>query len=162
MNEITFEQAPIRKSLFLRLFGTRENRRSSAFYGYSLTIIALGIGWLIRDHDLITPADGFGYWLGIVGGSMMLALLLYPLRKRIRMLRFLGRATHWFQAHMFLGVLGPVLVLYHSDSGDTANMAKFVAEGVRSVDDTELRFKTINAADSDDLRKKRPRIESFH
>jgi NAD(P)H dehydrogenase (quinone) len=58
--------------------------------------------------------------------------------------------------------MGKVLVLYHSDSGDTANMAKFVAEGVRSVDDTELRFKTINAADSDDLRKKRPRIESFH
>jgi hypothetical protein len=115
MNEITFEQAPFAKSYAVRIFGTRENRRSSAFYGYSLTTIAIGIGWLLRDRNLITPDDGLGYWLGILGGSMMLVLLLYPLRKRIRMLRFLGRTAHWFQAHMVLGVLGPVLVLFHSN-----------------------------------------------
>jgi hypothetical protein len=46
---------------------------------------------------------------------MMLVLILYPLRKRIRVLHFLGRTTHWFKAHMILGILGPVLVLYHSN-----------------------------------------------
>jgi len=115
MNEITFDQAPSSTGFKLRLFGTRENRRSSAFYGYSITTIALGIGWLLRDRYLISPAEGLGYWLGIIGGSMMLVLLLYPLRKKIRILRILGRTAHWFQAHMILGVLGPVLVLYHSN-----------------------------------------------
>ena len=115
MNEITFDQAPSSSGYRLRLFGTRENRQSSAFYGYSLTTIALGIGWLLRDRNLVSPGDGLGYWLGIFGGSMMLVLLLYPLRKRIRMLRFLGRTALWFKAHMILGVLGPVLVLYHSN-----------------------------------------------
>jgi hypothetical protein len=115
MNEITFDQAPRSSSFRLRLFGTSENRQSSAFYGYSITTIALGIGWLLRDRNLISAAEGLGYWLGIIGGSMMLVLLLYPLRKRIRILRFLGRTAHWFQAHMILGVLGPVLVLYHSN-----------------------------------------------
>ena len=46
---------------------------------------------------------------------MMLLLLLYPLRKRIKMLRFLGSTSHWFRAHMILGLLGPLLVLYHSN-----------------------------------------------
>lgn len=48
--------------------------------------------------------------------------------------------------------MGKVLVLCHSDSGNTANMAKLVAEGVQSVDQTEFRCKTIDAADADDLR----------
>jgi len=45
----------------------------------------------------------------------MLLLLLYPLRKRMRSLRALGTVTFWFQAHMILGVLGPVLVLWHAN-----------------------------------------------
>ena len=115
MNEITLEQPATHRAYAPRWFGTSETRQGGAFYGYTLTIIALGIGWLLRGHNLITPEDGLGYCLGISGGSMMLVLLLYPLRKRIRILRFLGRTTHWFQAHMILGVLGPVLVLFHSN-----------------------------------------------
>jgi len=115
MNEIALDQVFSSGSFRTRLFGTSETRQSSAFYGYSLTVIALGIGWLLRGRNLINAEDGIGYWLGIIGGSMMLVLLLYPLRKRIRMLRFLGRTTHWFKAHMILGVVGPVLVLYHSN-----------------------------------------------
>jgi len=99
----------------IQIFGTTETRQGSAFYGYSLTIIAIGVGWLLRGHGLIDPKDGLGYWLGIIGGSMMLVLVLYPLRKRIRALRFLGRTAHWFQVHIILGVLGPILVLYHSN-----------------------------------------------
>ena len=115
MNEVALDRAFSSSGFGERLIGTSKTRQSSSFYGYSLTAIAIGIGWLLRDRNLIDPADGLGYWLGIVGGSMMLVLLLYPLRKRIRALRFLGRTTHWFQAHMVLGILGPVLVLYHSN-----------------------------------------------
>lgn len=49
-------------------------------------------------------------------------------------------------------MMGNVLVLYHSESGNTAKIAQFVAEGVGSVENIELRFKTINEADADDLR----------
>ncbi len=48
--------------------------------------------------------------------------------------------------------MGNILVLYHSNSGNTANMAQYVADGVRSVENIELRFKTIDEADADDLR----------
>jgi len=115
VNETTLDGVYPSSNFRVRLFGTHRNRQSSAFYGYSLTTIAIGIGWLLRDYGLIDPKYGLGYWLGILGGSMMLVLILYPLRKRIRALRFLGKTTHWFKVHMILGILGPVLVLYHSN-----------------------------------------------
>ncbi len=115
MNEIALGQAIPSRSFIERLFGTKQCRQSGAFYGYSLTIIAVGTGWLLRDHELVNAEEGLGYWLGIVGGSMMLLLLIYPLRKKVRLLKFLGGNSHWFRLHMILGVLGPVLVLYHSN-----------------------------------------------
>jgi hypothetical protein len=78
-------------------------------------VLALWIGWLSRDDNDLTPVSGAGYWLGIAGSSLMLLLLLYPLRKRLRSLRALGTVTFWFHAHMILGVLGPVLVLWHAN-----------------------------------------------
>lgn len=115
MNEIVADNVFASRGLSERLIGTRASRKNGAFYGYSLTVIACGLGWLLRDQGYISPEDGIGYWLGIIGGSMMLVLLLYPLRKRIRALRFLGGTQQWFRMHMILGVLGPVLVLYHSN-----------------------------------------------
>jgi NAD(P)H dehydrogenase (quinone) len=48
--------------------------------------------------------------------------------------------------------MGTVLVLYHSDSGNTAKMAQHVAEGVHSVENTDLRKRTIDQANAGDLR----------
>ena len=61
-----------------------------------------------------TPRSNFGFSLGVVGALMMLALLAYPLRKRVRWMQRLGPLKHWFRVHMWLGVLGPTLVLFHS------------------------------------------------
>lgn len=85
----------------------------SAFRGYSILVILVGLGWLLRERQLITPEEGIGYWLGIIGGSLMLVLLLYPVRKRFRMLRWMGETRHWFKMHMIFGLVGPLLILYH-------------------------------------------------
>ena len=95
--------------------GTSAARKSSALRGYALLASLIVLGYLLRDRHLVTPADGLGYWLGIVGGSAMLALLLYPVRKRVRFLHKLGATRHWFRMHMLLGLIGPLLVLYHSN-----------------------------------------------
>ena len=80
---------------------------------YALIAVFLLAGWLVRDLGLITPKYGTGYWLGIIGGSLMLSLLLYPLRKKVRFLHRFGSTRRWFRMHMILGLLGPLLVLYH-------------------------------------------------
>jgi hypothetical protein len=80
---------------------------------YALISVFLLAGWLVRDLHLVNPQEGTGYWLGIIGGSLMLSLLLYPLRKKIRFLHRLGSTRRWFRMHMILGLIGPLLVLYH-------------------------------------------------
>lgn len=72
-------------------------------------------GWQLRDDKLITAESGVGYALGITGGVMMILLLIYPLRKRVRSLRVLGPVKHWFRFHMLMGILGPTLILFHSN-----------------------------------------------
>jgi len=97
---------------------TPEQQRKMAdnwgYLGYSLLCAALVVGWLLRDRGYIDPAEGIGYWLGIVGGSLMLFLLLYPAGKKSRLLRRLGLIKHWFRIHILFGLLGPLLILYHS------------------------------------------------
>jgi hypothetical protein len=93
-------------------------------------VVFLVLFWGYHAHleRYITPQRGFGYALGIIGGSMMLLLLLYSARKRWRWLRWMGSIPAWFDIHMTLGVLGPVLVLFHSNfrTGATnSNVALF-------------------------------------
>jgi hypothetical protein len=80
---------------------------------YLLLTLLIIAGYLLRDFSPITPEEGLGYWMGIIGGSLMLALLLYPLRKRLRILHVLGPTKHWFRMHMAFGLIGPMLILYH-------------------------------------------------
>ena len=70
-------------------------------------------GWRDNEEGHLTPDSGLGYWLGIVGSLAMLALLLYPLRKRMGSARWLGSVAWWFRAHMMLGLIGPALILVH-------------------------------------------------
>jgi len=96
-------------------------------FGFAV-VVALLCGFLGHLNRYITPERGLGYWLGIIGGSMMLVLLVYPARKRASWLRFFGGVAGWFQAHMILGVLGPLLVLFHSNfslGATNSNVALF-------------------------------------
>jgi hypothetical protein len=66
-----------------------------------------------------------GYWswksggsigrlLGITGAGMMTLMLLYSLRKRVRSFHRLGSLSRWLDVHIFLGIVGPSLVVLHS------------------------------------------------
>jgi hypothetical protein len=90
-------------------------RSRLAWLGFMGTTLAIYVGWIGRHERNITAENGLGYALGILGASMMAALLLYPLRKRFPSLRVIGSTRSWFLAHMLLGIVGPVLILYHSN-----------------------------------------------
>ncbi len=76
-------------------------------------IYLLWNGWAIKPMSYLTAEHGAGYWLGIIGGSMMLMLGLYPMRKNIAFMNKFGAIRHWFRVHMFMGLFAPVLILYH-------------------------------------------------
>ena len=81
--------------------------------GFTVAAGLLLFGWLLRDQQLLTAERGLGYFLGIVAVCCMLVLLLYPLRKRYRVLKFIGPLPKWFRNHMILGVSAPIAALYH-------------------------------------------------
>lgn len=77
---------------------------------------ALGaLGKWVHDKQIYAAGSDFGYYLGLVGGLLMLSLLLYPLRKRqVLFGERCGRMQHWFRFHVCAGICGPLLVLFHS------------------------------------------------
>jgi len=107
------------------------SRRSSYFIGaltsakfvkgvvWAATIVfiaaACWVYYAASVHKLFfKPATGFGYYIGLVGGVMMLLMLLYPVRKHMAFARNWGAVRYWFRAHMVFGIAGPILVLFHS------------------------------------------------
>ncbi len=84
-----------------------------------LTMLALGgviaIAGFMSPKEFITPESGIGYYLGITGSLMMVVMLIYPVRKRVRSLRVIGSVKAWFRAHMLLGVVGPTLIIVHTN-----------------------------------------------
>ncbi len=69
----------------------------------------------MRKEGFIRANSGMGYWLGIIGCTLMLLLLQYSLSKRIALLRRALSIKHWFQLHMALGVIGPLCIIFHSN-----------------------------------------------
>lgn len=84
------------------------------FFIISMTAV-LYFGWSQRDSNYLSAETGTGYLLGIIGGSLMLTLLLYPLSKRVALLTRLIPIRYWFGIHMLFGILGPVMILFHSN-----------------------------------------------
>lgn len=95
-------------------------RNSEAGGGYSRTAIGAVVifficaAWTVYTTTPYSSSSRLGYALGITGGLLMLTLLLYPLRKRTPFMQNWGPLKYWFRLHMIGGVLGPVLVLFHS------------------------------------------------
>ena len=89
--------------------------RLAALLVVVIVALALFWGWSHRFERSIDPEQGFGYALGIIGGSLMIILLGYPLRKRVKPgRRAPGSVGFWFRLHMVLGLLGPLAILYHA------------------------------------------------
>ena len=110
MNETTIDSVATPKSNVAK---TKLTSNRTGAYGYWILAAVVCVGWLLRREGLVDPDEGLGYWLGIIGGSMMLLLLFYPAGKKSSLLRRMGLVKHWFRIHMIFGLVGPALILYH-------------------------------------------------
>jgi hypothetical protein len=84
------------------------------YFLYALLLALTWGTWKVTQLKLFTPGDDFGYWLGVVGGSMMALLLIYSIRKHLPFARKLGDIKIWLWVHMSLGIFGPTLIVLHS------------------------------------------------
>ncbi len=65
-------------------------------------------------HTVFKPAGWVGHGLGIVGSLMMIFMLGYSLRKRVRLFHRWGTLSSWLNVHIYFGIIGPLLVVLHS------------------------------------------------
>ncbi|MFQ5646946.1 MAG: hypothetical protein ACE5GM_08460 [bacterium] len=96
-----------------------EQQRSSLHWPtiifFLVVSLVLYLGWKTRGQEFFTAESGLGYWLGIIGSSIMLLMLLYPARKMFKFMHGWGSTKRWFQIHWVMGIIGPVMVIFHSN-----------------------------------------------
>ena len=93
----------------------------------AVTFVLLGVfdGWeyyraplatrgYLPAHAWLRPSGTVGLTLGVSGVIAMLGTLPYALRKRWKRLSKVGAAKNWLEVHIFFGVVGPVLITFHT------------------------------------------------
>jgi hypothetical protein len=103
--------------------------RLSLYLLYGLTIASItlisatgGEYWALskaeRPHHPLhaewKPSGVISHGLGIIGSLMVLILLLYSVRKQWRFMQNWGSLRYWLNYHIWLGITGPILVLFHT------------------------------------------------
>ena len=80
--------------------------------GVFITVLYGGVVYFSRE--IPAASDLFGHGLGILGFILMiLTETLYSLRKRTRSASW-GKMSTWLQFHIFMGLVGPYMVLLHT------------------------------------------------
>ncbi|MBI5838424.1 MAG: hypothetical protein HZB25_14400 [Candidatus Eisenbacteria bacterium] len=70
----------------------------------------------VRDplHSLLFPGGPVGLAFGLTGLGFFLFMWLYPLRKRVPLLRGLGNVGTWLRIHVLAGLSLPLIVAVHA------------------------------------------------
>jgi hypothetical protein len=114
------------------------------------------------DHKSLKPSGILGQGLGIIGTLIILiGVFGYQARKYLKSWSKIGVLKHWLEFHIFLCVLGPIMVLFHTSfkfgglvSISFWSMVLVVASGVvgrfiylqipRTIQGRELSLNEIN------------------
>jgi hypothetical protein len=85
------------------------------YNGYSYYTTPFEQRFFSQDHELLKPSGMWGHGFGIIGSILMIiGVLIYMIRKRVKSFVHLGILKHWLELHIFLCTLGPILVLFHT------------------------------------------------
>jgi len=67
------------------------------------------------QYESLKPSGLQGQGFGIIGTMMIsCGVALYSSRKRVRLMANFGKIKHFLEFHIFLCLLGPILVVYHT------------------------------------------------
>lgn len=85
------------------------------YTGYAYYTLPIEERFYHPHHDWFKPSGIFGHGLGIVGTLLILfGVFFYIARKRYNVLGKFIRLKYLLEFHIFLCVLGPILILFHT------------------------------------------------
>ncbi len=65
-------------------------------------------------YRLLRPSGFAGHLFGVAGFVLMLVPVAYAVRKKVKRFRSAGSLKAWLEVHIFCGIVGPVLVTFHT------------------------------------------------
>ena len=96
------------------LAGVYESVTEARYPAYSLVRTAHLLGYL-KDYPVTyQPSKGIWRILAWTGSGMMVVMMLYTVRKRFAFMSVFGSMRRWLSLHMFLGIMGPLLITFHT------------------------------------------------
>jgi len=84
------------------------------YSGASFINLLHNLDYLNAYSIIYEPSKGIWIDLGWAGSFMMMFMMLYSVRKRVSFLSNFGSLRYWLRGHMFLGIMGPLLVTFHT------------------------------------------------
>jgi len=94
--------------------GVYESVTEAWYPAYSLVRTAHLFGYL-EDYPVIyQPSKGIWRTLAWTGTGMMVVMMFYTVRKRFAFMSVFGSMRRWLSLHMFLGIMGPLLITFHT------------------------------------------------
>jgi len=85
------------------------------YFGHSYYATDLEHRYFHESHEVLKSSGLLGHGMGIAGTLMVVfGVFSYMARKRFRKLSRIGLLKHWLEFHIFLCVLGPILILFHT------------------------------------------------
>lgn len=92
----------------------RNNRELWTAFLTIVLITALYVLVVTVTRSIPPASEFFGHTIGVLGFILMLLTeTLYSLRKRSRSVKW-GRMSSWLQLHIYMGIVGPFMVLLHT------------------------------------------------
>ena len=86
----------------------------SGYKGLEYYLLPLSEKFKHPLHKVLEPAGLWGHAFGFIGTFIILLNYLYSLRRRYEFDERLGSLRYWMEFHMFVGFVGPILIIYHS------------------------------------------------
>jgi hypothetical protein len=79
-----------------------------------LVMAAVAGMWFYWEKNSLPAGSDLIYNMGLAGGVLLLVAFTYALRKRLRIFRRSGDLVVWYYVHLVAGIVGPLLIIFHS------------------------------------------------
>lgn len=109
-----FEWFLVVTAIITVIMGLYESYSQRYFPANSILSLLHSYGYLKEYSVVFEPGKSIWRLIAWVGSFMIVVMMLYSLRKRVARFHSLGSLRHWLSAHMFLGVMGPTLITFHT------------------------------------------------
>jgi len=82
--------------------------------GWAYYSTPLRVRGYAAQHDMLKPSGSVSHMLGIIGLGMLTIPVIYSVRKKWSRLAHAGSLGTWLEIHICCGIVGPVLVTFHT------------------------------------------------